>query len=142
MQYIVARKKAHTMSVKQQQMEFQEVPRNLTASVRNSSQQQLLSQNDQQTIRTEYEQQYGDRAAQLKQFYEMRLLGLQESIRECLQKIYSDDLVSTMKKDPISNEFLGQRVKEIFEEVISADREQVIDKLSQQLIHMRQEFAQ
>ena len=55
--------------------------------------------------------------------YEARVLSLQSSIKDCYNKILNDELIRTMKRNPISNEFIVDRVKEIYFEVVHNDRE-------------------
>lgn len=60
----------------------------------------------------------------------MKYNTLAESIREMYTKIMNDDLITTLKKDPISAEYLETRVKELFEEIIFSEREVIIEKLA------------
>lgn len=48
-----------------------------------------------------------DRLLEMKNLYDMRYSTLKESIQETYSKIMNDELINTMKKDPISSEFLS-----------------------------------
>ena len=76
-----------------------------------------------------------------KNFYEMRMQALQESIKDAVYQIINDDLLKTMKEDSTSFEFSHQRIKEIFEDVISNDREVIIEKLTMQYSNLKNEYA-
>lgn len=64
---------------------------------------------------------HDERVHILKSFYEKRIENLKEDLKLVYQKIASDDLLKTMNQDPTSIEFVSQRVREIFEEVICRD---------------------
>lgn len=91
-------------------------------------------------FRSKYPQDNDDRIQILKSYYEKRLENLKEDIKLVFQKIVSDDLVRTMKEDPTSLEFVNQRVREIFEEVISNDREIILEKIYKQYSFLKSEF--
>ncbi len=91
-------------------------------------------------LRNEFERDYQMKYQQLKQLYEMRLQGLNESIKEAFRLVQSDDLIDTMRQDQTSEEFVNQRVKEILEECITNDREALVDKLSQENADLRSEY--
>lgn len=46
-----------------------------------------------------------------------------------------------MKENPISQEYIHQRVRELFEEIVLSEREVIIDKLSSQYTFLKAEFA-
>jgi hypothetical protein len=60
---------------------------------------------------------------------EARFQALKETIKSVFNHIQEDELLGAMKEDTTSFEFLNQRVKEIFEEVIENEREAYIEKL-------------
>ena len=91
-------------------------------------------------LRNEMERDYQMKVQQLKQMYEMRIQGLNESIKEAYKLVQGDDLIDTMRQDQTSEEFVSQRVKEIIEECISNDREILVDKLSQENAELRAEY--
>jgi len=91
-------------------------------------------------LRNEFERDYQMKYQQLKQLYEMRIQGLNESIKEAYRLVQSDDLIDTMRQDQTSEEFVNQRVKEILEECINNEREALVDKLTQENAELRAEY--
>lgn len=79
---------------------------------------------------------------ELKTQREFRFQALQEAIKGVYNQILEDELLNAMKEDSSSTEFLNQRVKEIFEEVIESDREIYIDKLMSQYSYMKTMYKQ
>lgn len=55
------------------------------------------------------------------------------------KKIAEDEVLVTMKKDMASAEFVAERVKEVFEEVVSNEREIMIERLGYQLTEVKSE---
>lgn len=73
---------------------------------------------------------------------DMRFQSLQETIKGVYHQILEDELLSAMKEDSSSTDFVNQRVKEIFEEVIENDREIYIEKLMSQYTYMKTMYKQ
>lgn len=71
------------------------------------------------------------------QLRESRFQALKESIKSVYNQIQEDELLGAMKEDSSSIEFLNQRIKEIFEEVIETDREAYIEKLISQYTYIK-----
>ena len=78
----------------------------------------------------------------MKQMREMRFQALQEAIKGVYHHIIDDEILGTMKEDSSSTDFINQRVKEIFEEVIESDREIYIEKLMSQYTYMKAMYKQ
>lgn len=81
-----------------------------------------------------------DRLQNIKSFYEKRLELLKEDIKLVYQSIVSDDLLRTMREDPTSVEFVSQRVREIFDEVITNDREALLEKVYRQYTALKSDY--
>ncbi len=47
-------------------------------------------------------------------------------MREGLRKVYDDSLISIMKEDSVSSEFIHQRIGEIVRELFSDEKEKMI----------------
>ena len=60
---------------------------------------------------------------------EARFQTLKETIKSVYNQIQEDELLGAMREDITSFEFMNQRVKEIFEEVVENEREVYIEKL-------------
>ncbi|KAL4511780.1 hypothetical protein ABPG72_012625 [Tetrahymena utriculariae] len=101
-------------------------------------QEQLL---DQQMNLQDVEMDYNERINSMRELYEMRFQTLQETIRDVYEKVIKDDLIQTMKDNPISQEYIHQRVRELFEEIVLSEREVIIDKLSSQYTFLKAEFS-
>ena len=83
-----------------------------------------------QEIENEY---VNEQVQQLRQFYEAKHGSLYETIQQAYEKIVRDDLLSVMKKNPISAEFVQQRAQELFEQIVGNEREIFIEKLGGQV---------
>ena len=92
-------------------------------------------------IRAEFERDYQQKLQQLRNIYEMRVQALSESIKDAFRLVQNDDLVQTMREDVTSQEFVNQRVKEIIEECLNNEKEDLIDKLSRENADFRGEFS-
>lgn len=79
---------------------------------------------------------------ELRNLRELRLQALQDTIRGVYQQILDDELLGAMKEEASSKDFMSQRVKEIFEEVIESEREMYIDKLLSQYNYMKNMYKQ
>ena len=79
---------------------------------------------------------------EMKQMRDMRFQSLQETIKSVYHQILEDELLVAMKEDSSSTDFVSQRVKEIFEEVIEKDREIYIEKMMSQYTYMKGMFKQ
>lgn len=74
--------------------------------------------------------------------YNQRLESLKEDLTVIYQRICADDLLKTMNQDPISLEFVAQRVKEIFEEVICTEREALLENSLKQVAKLTEKNQQ
>ncbi len=78
---------------------------------------------------------------QLKDFYEMRLKELSETLANTATAIANDSLLLTMRDETTSQQFFPQRVREIIEECIHSDREALIQHLSNQYALLEEESS-
>jgi hypothetical protein len=62
---------------------------------------------------TELEKDFNERLKQIKNLYELRLEGLQETLKLIFKEVQNDELIDTMSKDQASSEFVQQRIQEI-----------------------------
>ena len=62
---------------------------------------------------TELEKDFNERLKQIKNLYELRLEGLQETLKLIFKEAQNDELIDTMSKDQASSEFVQQRIQEI-----------------------------
>jgi hypothetical protein len=92
-------------------------------------------------IRSELEKEFNNKVYELKSIYEMRVHTLQESIKNGLKMIQSDELIDTMKQDVASEEFIYSRAKEIIEECIMGDKEAMLEKLTHQYTYLKSEYG-
>jgi len=79
---------------------------------------------------------------ELRNLREIRFQALQETIKGVYQQIMEDELLVAMKEDSSSTDFVNQRVKEIFDEVIENEREIYIDKIMSQYSYMKGMYKQ
>jgi hypothetical protein len=57
------------------------------------------------------EAEYEERLGQLREQYDARIKSLHEEIAKIHENIASDELISAMKQDATSTEYIGQRIK-------------------------------
>ena len=84
---------------------------------------------NQMKMPSDYENQIGF----LKRQYDNRLQALHEQIAKMHEVISQDEILSTMKGNETSKAYMGQRIKEIVDENITAEREVQIQQLMQDL---------
>lgn len=81
-----------------------------------------------------------EKAANLRQFYEMRILSFEDTLRELFNIVRQDELIDTMKQDSASEEFVTMRVKEIITSYLESQRETLIEKVSNQYSSLKVEY--
>ena len=69
----------------------------------------------------------------LKTLYDERIKGLYQEVKLIAQKLENDELLQTMKNDPISKEFRSQRLCEVIDENLHMEKEQTITRLNEDL---------
>ena len=79
---------------------------------------------------------------ELRALREQRFQSLEETIKGVYQQILDDELLGAMREDSSSTDFVAQRVKEIFEEVVENEREIYIEKLLSQYNYMKNMYKQ
>ena len=92
----------------------------------------------------EQEAQERERGGELKvlqELYEERLRSLSARVRETQQVVAGDELVSTMRRDPLSASHVQGRMAEILEAALSSEQEASIGKLCRQLATARAELG-
>lgn len=92
------------------------------------------------TSKTEQEDDYQEKMSTLKHFYQIRLKGFEESISKLYQRLFDDELMKTLKKDSISADFIHERVKELFQEILSNDKEILLTNITSQYAMLKGEF--
>ena len=92
------------------------------------------------TIKTELEDEYNEKMSTMKQFYQMRLRSFEESINKLYQRLFDDELMKTLKKDSISSDFIYERVKELFQEILSNDKEILLTNITSQYAMLKNEL--
>ena len=69
----------------------------------------------------------------MQKFYEMKQETLHDAIQQVYTAVLQDDLLKSLKKDATTAEFILERVRELFEEIVTSERELLIERLGQQL---------
>jgi hypothetical protein len=54
----------------------------------------------------------------MKNFYEMRFQTLQETMANSYRKVWQDEILTTMIRDTTTFNYIEDRVKELFKEII------------------------
>ena len=99
-------------------------------STNNENNLQLLQNNNFQEISDE-------KYFQLKKLYDERINSLYNNIKLIACKFDNDDILNTMKNDVISNEFIHQRLKEIIDDVLVKEKENLFKKLNEEIADLR-----
>jgi chromosome segregation ATPase len=68
-----------------------------------------------------------------KDKYEERLEFLTDKVRSIYDSIRNDEVIATMRDDPTTNSFIGQRMKEICEDGLAREREETIERLIEEV---------
>ena len=87
------------------------------------------------------EREHGGELKVLQELYGERLRSLSARVRETQQVVASDELVSTMRRDPLSASHVQGRMAEILEAALSSEQEASIGKLCRQLATARAELG-
>ena len=87
------------------------------------------------------EREHGGELKVLQELYEERLRSLSARVRETQQVVAGDELVSTMRRDPLSASHVQGRMAEILEAALSSEQEASIGKLCRQLATARAELG-
>ena len=83
-------------------------------------------------------QEYSDeKIFQLKKLYDERISSLYNNIKLIASKFDNDEILNTMKNDAISNDFIHQRLKEIVDQTLCKEKEDLLKKLSEEIAELR-----
>ncbi len=66
---------------------------------------------------------------------------LEIGLQRIEERIRNDEIFVMMRRNPISAEFVSERVKELFEEVVVEWREEVIERLGAEVVEQRERGA-
>ena len=87
-------------------------------------------------------QEYSDeKYFQLKKLYDERITSLYNNIKIIASKFDNDDILYTMKNDAISNEFIHQRLKEVIDETLCKEKEDLLKKLNDEIAELRSKLS-
>ena len=75
-------------------------------------------------------------------FIEFRFNWLENTIMSIIDRIKNDELLQTLKKDPITSQFLNMRIKEIVQENFNSSNESFIENISQKYDLLKNELKQ
>ena len=99
-----------------------------------------LGRNDFLNERVDSLREVNEKATNLRQIYETRILAFEDTLRELFKVVQQDELIDTMKQDSASEEFVALRVKEIVAEYLESQRETHIEKISNQYSALKVEY--
>lgn len=83
-----------------------------------------------------------ERYSQLKKTYDERIGSLHNSIRLIAAKFENDEILNTMKNESLEKEWVHQRMKEIIDETMIKEKEDVIKKLAEEIADLKAKMAQ
>ena len=79
------------------------------------------------------ETEYDMRLRIIKEKYEERLEAITDKVKCIYEDLRRDEVISTMRSDPASGMFISHRMKEICEDHLSIEREETIDRLTEEV---------
>ena len=79
-----------------------------------------------------------DKLSNLKYQYDNRLKELYSELKSIINKIESDDILHTMKKDNSTNDYYSQRIKEIVDENLHMEREKTVTRLNEEIVEIKE----
>ncbi len=82
-----------------------------------------------------------DKVTNLKKQYDNRLKNLYSELKLVISKIDQDEYLKTMKQDPTTSEFYTQRLKEIIDENLHLEREELVKNLNEDLAGIKEKFV-
>ena len=88
------------------------------------------------TNETEYEV----RLRIIKEKYEERLEAITDKIRCIYDNIRKDKVIATMRSDPTSSIFVSDRMREICQDHLALEREETIDRLTEEVAFSQMEL--
>ena len=71
-----------------------------------------------------------------KDKYKQRLEAVTDKVRMIYEEIRHDEVLATMREDPASNAFAGQRIYEICEDNLAIEREETIERLMDEVTNL------
>lgn len=83
---------------------------------------------------------YEDKLRFARTKYEQRIEDLTEQVRRMYRDLQSDDVLNTMRENPVSKQFAGQRARELLEGSLMREKEATIAKLQAELIDLKGDF--
>lgn len=68
------------------------------------------------------------------------MLNLKEGLNKLVEGLKADEVINTMREDPLSQNFAYHRMKEIIDNALLADSEQVIGNLRAENVMLREKI--
>lgn len=90
--------------------------------------------------KTDIDDDYNEKISTMRHFYQMRLMGFEDSLNKLYQRLFDDELMKTLKKDAISADFIYERVKELFQEILNSDKEILLTNITTQYANLKSEL--
>jgi len=84
---------------------------------------------------------FNERLKTVKDLYEQRVSTITEHSKRFLQEAKTDDVIKTMRESHVSEQFAAQRMKELHDEAMAREREETIERLTQEVSQHRGETA-
>jgi len=89
----------------------------------------------------EHDQSDYDKVNILKKQFDLRIKSLYSELKSIVNKIETDEILHTMKKDVTTTEYYSQRVSEIVDERLHLEREEIVKKLNEDYAEIKEKFS-
>jgi hypothetical protein len=71
-------------------------------------------------------------------YQKQRLLNLREGLGKIIDGLKTDEIISAMRDDPLSHNFAYLRMREVVDNLLLAESEQLIVNLRQEVVMLRE----
>lgn len=84
---------------------------------------------------------FNERLKTVRDLYEQRVSTITEHSKRFLEEAKTDEVIKTMRESHVSEQFAAQRMKELHDEALAREREETIERLTQEVSQHRGEQA-
>ena len=82
-----------------------------------------------------------DKFNNLRKQFDSRIKSLYSELKSIVNKLDTDEILQTMKKDVITNEYYSQRIKEIVDEGLHLEREELVKRLNEEICELKEKYS-
>lgn len=120
-------------------METENFPRKVRQS---GTEWNVKDNNTQETLRVAMQKEFDSQLQYAKKLYEDRIESITSFSRQFYENSQQDEVLTVMKESDISDQFVNQRMRELYEDTMLQERDHTIETIHNQLIQLKGEFLQ